>query len=124
MLKRFRPVFSLTNVVAFIMMAYAAGVWYTPNSGITSYLNDYTFVTPGLIAIAFVGCGSIIFFCRPAPAIFSLLTSPILMYSIGGFFFFFSIYPDGSFTGVIGHVGLWAVITAALYERARSGRAH
>lgn len=124
MLTRYRPVIGLINVTSFVMALYAVGVMYTPSSGIVAFLGEHTFLTPEMLAVAFLVCAGLIFFVRPDPAVVSVLTTPILLYAIAGVFYFFSLYPNGSFTGALSHVAVWLIITASLYERARSGTAH
>lgn len=115
-----RPLFSFPHVVGLVMLLYAAGVMGTPHSGVTNYLTDNTFLTPLLIAGAFVTGGALILILRPAPALFSFLTTPILIYGVASLFYMLST-PAGALTAVVAHTGLWLSIQAALYDRARKG---
>lgn len=114
-----RPIVTLHNAVGLIMLGYAAGVLATPNSGVTHWLAVNTFITPPLLAAAFAGCGTYILIASPPAPLFSLLTLPILFYAAASVFYFLGS-STAAVTAVLAHVGLWLVITAALFEKARS----
>lgn len=113
-----RPLFSLPNVVAVLMFAYAAAIAATPNGGAVNYLHDNTFITPPLLVGLFIASGLAIFILRPTEAGLSVLTTPILLYGVASLLYFFTL-TTGAFAAVVAHIGLWLVIQAALYDRVR-----
>jgi hypothetical protein len=115
-----RPLFSLSHVVGVLMIAYAVGVLGTPGNGVTNWIIDHTFLTPLAVAAFFAGCGAFILIARPHPALFSLATTPLLLYAIASILFFIST-PTGAFTAVVAHNGLWLTVNAALIDIARRG---
>lgn len=104
-----RPIITLHNAVGALLLGYAAAVLATPTSGAIAWIDSRTFLTPETVAGAFAVCGL---------AVCSLLTTPLLLYAIAALGFFFS-RTDVGMTGVIGHLGVWVVINAVNYERAR-----
>lgn len=114
-----RPIFSLAHVVGLVMLGYAAGVLATPYTGAMGWLGANTFLTAPMMAAAFAGCGVYILIASPPAPLFSLLTLPILFYAAASVFYFLGS-STAAVTAVLAHVGLWLVITAALFEKARS----
>jgi hypothetical protein len=115
-----RPLFTLPHIVGLIMLGYAVGVLATPTSGVMNWLVQNTFLHPPSVAALFAGCGVYILIGKPAPALFSLLTTPLLLYGVASIFFFASA-PTGALTAVIAHNGLWLTVNAALIDIARRG---
>lgn len=115
-----RPLFTLPHTVGLLMLGYAVGVLATPASGVMNWLDTYTFLTPPMMAAMFAGCGVYILIASPRPALFSLLTLPLLMYGFAAVLFFAS-NPNGALTAIVAHNGLWFVIQAALIDQARRG---
>jgi hypothetical protein len=116
-----RPVFSLRNVIAVLMLAYGLAIAATPGGGAVGYLAERTFVTPTLLSLTFLVCGAVILILRPSPAGLALLSTPILIYGVASLLYFFTL-TSGAFAAVVSHCGLWLVIQAALYDRARGVR--
>lgn len=114
-----RPLFTLSHTVGLLMLGYAVGVLVTP-TGSMNWLTETLFITPPVVAALFAGCGVYILIASPRAGLFSLLTTPILMYGLASVFYFAS-NPSGSITGVIAHNGLWLTVQAALMDAARRG---
>ena len=115
-----RPFITLPHVVGLLMLGYAAGVLATPTTGVMDWLVDNTFLSPPIVAALFAGCGTYILIASPRPALFSLLTTPILMYGLAAVFYFLG-NPAGSVTALVAHNGLWLAVQAALMDTARRG---
>ena len=115
-----RPLFSLAHVVGLIMLGYAVGVLSTPGSGATDWLRDNTPLTTTAIALTFAICGGSLLITKPKYGMFSLLTTPLLMYSLAAMMVYLQ-GTDNAFTIMVGHLGLWLVIQAALIDAARRG---
>ena len=74
------------------------------------------------MAAAFAGCGVYILIANPRPALFSLLTTPLLFYAVASVgYLLSSANANPASTAVIAHNGLWLTINAALLEQARRG---
>jgi hypothetical protein len=115
-----RPLFTLPHVVGLIMLGYAVGVLMTPEAGVMNWLVQNTFLHPPVVAALFTGCGVYILIRKPAPALFSLLTTPILLYGVASILFYAG-EPTRALTAVIAHNGLWLTVNAALFDIARRG---
>ena len=118
-----RPLFSFAHIVGLVMLGYAAGVLVTRAfSGVTNWLTVNTFHHRRLIAAAFAGCGVYILIGNPRPALFSLLTTPLLFYAVASVgYLLSSTNSNPASTAVIAHNGLWLTINAALLDQARRG---
>ena len=114
-----RPIVTLAHAVGVVMCLYAIGVMVTPNGGAMGWLQDNTPLTPPMLAVAFAVCGLYVFFCKPHPALFSVLTTPILLYSLASLGFLLSPL-GGALTAYVAHTGVWLVINAAIVEKARN----
>jgi hypothetical protein len=112
-----RPIVTLAHAVGVVMCLYAIGVLATPHSGVTGFIMEKTFLTPPMIAAVFVGCGVYIFLSHPHPALFSLLITPIMLYSLASVLYVLTA--GGAMTGTVAHTGIWLVVNASLVERAR-----
>jgi hypothetical protein len=114
-----RPLVTLNHAVGLVMLLYAIGVLATPTGGAMGYITEQTPFTPPMVAILFAGCGLIIGFFNPNPAVFAVLTAPILLYSLASFGYF--IGPrGGSLTAFFAHISIWLVANAAITEKART----
>jgi hypothetical protein len=115
-----RPLFTLPHVVGLIMLGYAVGVLTTPTAGVMNWIALNTFLHPPAVAALFAGCGVYILIASPAPALFSLLTVPLLLYGVASVLFYIG-EPSRALTAVIAHNGLWLAVNAALFDIARRG---
>jgi hypothetical protein len=113
-----RPIISFPNAVGALMLGYALAIQLTPSTGAMGYIRANTPLDAHAVALIFVLCGGAIALFRPAPPLFSLLATPFLLYAIAAVGFFLS-REDVGFTGVMGHLGVWLIINAVNYERAR-----
>jgi hypothetical protein len=113
-----RPLVTLNHAVGVVMLLYAIGVLATPEGGAMGYIEENTPFTAPMVALLFAGCGMVIFFFNPNPAVFAALTAPILLYSLASFGYF--IGPrGGSLTAFFAHISIWLVANAAITEKAR-----
>ena len=113
-----RPIVTLHNAVGVVLLAYAVGVLATPNGGAMGYLTAQIGLTAPVLAVVFAACGLAILIARPNPPLFSLLTTPILLYSFASLGFLLS--PEGgALTAYFAHFGVWLVANAAIADRAR-----
>lgn len=113
-----RPIVTLHNAVGLVMLGYAVGVLATPHGGAMGYLTTRIGLTPPVLAALFMACGLAILIARPNPPLFSLLTTPILLYSFASLGFLLS--PEGgALTAYFAHTGLWLVTSAAIADQAR-----
>jgi hypothetical protein len=115
-----RPLFTLPHVVGLIMLGYAVGVLTTPTAGVMNWIALNTFLHPPFVAALFAGCGTYILIARPDPALFSLMTTPLLLYGVASILFYIG-EPSRALTAVIAHNGLWLTVNAALFDIARRG---
>jgi hypothetical protein len=115
-----RPLFTLPHVVGLIMIGYAVGVLTTPTAGVMNWIALNTFLHPPAVAALFAGCGTYILIAHPTPALFSLLTTPLLLYGVASVLFYIG-EPTRALTAVIAHNGLWLTVNAALFDIARRG---
>jgi hypothetical protein len=115
-----RPLFTLPHVVGLIMLGYAVGVLTTPTAGVMNWIVLNTFLNPPIVAALFAGCGVYILIAHPTPALFSLLTVPLLLYGVASVLFYIGD-PNRALTAVIAHNGLWLAVNAALFDIARRG---
>jgi hypothetical protein len=113
-----RPLVTLNHAVGVVMLLYAIGVLATPEGGAMGYIEENTPFTAPMVALLFAGCGLVIFFFNPNPAVFAVLTAPLLLYSLASLGYF--IGPrGGSLTGFFAHISVWLVANAAITETAR-----
>jgi hypothetical protein len=114
-----RPLVTLNHAVGIVMLLYAIGVLATPAGGAMGYIEENLSVHAPVVALLFAGCGVYIFFCNPNPAVFAVLTAPILLYSLASFGYF--IGPrGGSLTAFFAHISIWLIANAAITEKARA----
>jgi hypothetical protein len=113
-----RPLVTLNHAVGVVMLLYAIGVLATPEGGAMGYIEENTPFTAPMVALLFAGCGMVIFFFNPNPAVFAVLTAPILLYSLASLGYFISPR-GGSLTGFFAHISVWMVANAAITETAR-----
>lgn len=115
-----RPIVTLAHAVGLVMLLYAAGVLITPAGGAMGWLTENTGITAPVMAALFAGCGVYILIGNPNPALFSLLTVPILLYSVASFGYLLTPR-GGSVTAFFAHVSAWMIANAAIAEKARHG---
>jgi hypothetical protein len=113
-----RPLVTLNHAVGVVMLLYAIGVLATPTGGAMGFIEENLSVHAPVVALVFLICGLAIFFFNPNPAVFAVLTAPILLYSLASFGYF--IGPrGGSLTAFFAHISIWLVANAAITETAR-----
>jgi hypothetical protein len=114
-----RPLVTLNHAVGVVMLLYAIGVLVTPTGGAMGYIEENSPLTAPMVALLFAGCGLVIFFFNPNPAVFAALTAPILLYSLASFGYL--IGPrGGSLTAFFAHISVWLVANGANAEKART----
>lgn len=113
-----RPIVTLHNAVGVVLLAYAVGVLATPRGGAMGYLTAHLGLSAPVLAALFLACGLVILIARPKPPLFSLLTTPILLYSFASLGFLLSP-AGGALTAYFAHFGVWLVTNAAITEKAR-----
>jgi hypothetical protein len=114
-----RPLVTLNHAVGVVMLLYAIGVLATPTGGAMGYIEENLSVHAPVVALLFASCGLYIFVCNPNPAVFAILTAPILFYALGSIGYFFSPR-GGSVTAVFAHLGIWMIANGANAEKART----
>jgi hypothetical protein len=114
-----RPLVTLHHSVGLVMLLYAAGVLITPHGGAMGWLQANTPITAPMLAALFAGCGTYILIGKPKPPLFSVLTTPILLYSLASLGFLLSP-SGGALTAYIAHSGVWFITNASIAERARN----
>jgi hypothetical protein len=102
-----------------VMLLYAIGVMATPQGGAIGWLQENTPLTAPMAAFVFAGCGLYLFFCKPNPAVFALLTAPILLYSLASLGYLLTPR-GGSLTAFFAHISVWIVANAANAEDTRT----
>ena len=113
-----RPIVTLHNAVGVVLLAYAAGVLATPHGGAMGYITAHLGITAPVLAVLFAACGLVILITRPSPPLFSLLTTPILLYSFASLGYLLTP-AGGALTAYFAHTSLWLVISAAIADQAR-----
>jgi len=113
-----RPIVTLHNAVGLVMLGYAVGVLVTPHGGAMGYLTASIGLMPTVLAVLFAACGLAILITRPSPPLFSLLTTPILLYSFASLAYLLTP-AGGALTAYFAHFGLWLVTSAAIADQAR-----
>jgi hypothetical protein len=113
-----RPIVTLNHAVGIVMLLYVIGVLTTPTGGAMGFIEENTPIHAPVVALLFAGCGLAIFFFNPNPAVFAVLTAPILLYSLASFGYF--IGPrGGSLTAFFAHISIWLIANAAITDAAR-----
>jgi hypothetical protein len=97
-------------VVALAMLLYALGFLTRPETGIPAYIDAAFGVSPHTMALLFAFCaGALLFSQHPSPLTFTILTTPMALYSLASVAFVL-LSDQGNPTAIAGHFGLWLVV--------------